>query len=115
MKPRVVITLGDPAGIGPEIVAAAVRDAGILACCNPVVVGDPIAFALHGQALPKVEMLSVPGLNKKLPLGSPSREAGQSALEALRQGVALVQSHQAVALVTAPVSKESFHLAKLGF
>ena len=112
MKPRVVITVGDPAGIGPEIVAAAVRDPKVLACCDPVVVGDPVAFALHRRPLPKVEMLPVPGLTKQLPLGQPSKEAGQSALESLRLAVGLIQGRQAQALVTAPVSKESLHWAK---
>jgi 4-hydroxythreonine-4-phosphate dehydrogenase len=79
------------------------------------VVADPIAFALHRLPLPKVEMLSVPGLKKKLPLGKPSKEAGQSALDSLRQGVGLMLGRQAQALVTAPVSKESFHLANLPF
>ena len=38
-KPRLLITLGDVAGIGPEIVAKAWRD--LLPLCRPVVVGDP--------------------------------------------------------------------------
>ena len=60
-------------------------------------------------------MLSVPGLAKKLPLGRPSREAGRSAIESLRQAMGLVTTRQAAALVTAPVSKESFHMADLLF
>ena len=115
MKPRIVITLGDPTGIGPEIVAAALRDPQVLACCEPVVVGDPVAFALHHQPFPKIEMLPVPGLNKTLPLGRPCREAGESALESLRQAVGMIESRQAQALVTAPISKESLHLARAGF
>jgi 4-hydroxythreonine-4-phosphate dehydrogenase len=60
-------------------------------------------------------MLPAPGLNKKtFQLGRPSKEAGQSAIEALRLGVGLVQGRQAQALVTAPISKESLHLAKAG-
>lgn len=115
MKPRIIITAGDPAGIGPEIVAQAVADEQVLECCQPVVVADPIAFALHHLPLPKVEMLSVPGLKKKLVIGKPSKEAGQSAIESLRQGVGMMLSRQAQAFVTAPVSKESFHLAGLSF
>lgn len=114
MKPRIVITAGDPAGIGPEIVAAAMRDPEIRSLCEPIVIGDPVAFALHKEALPKVEMVSAPGLRKDLPLGRPSLEAGKSAVEAMRVGVGLIQARQAQALVTAPVSKESLHLAKAG-
>lgn len=114
-KPRIAITVGDPAGIGPEIVAQAVLDRRVLSVCEPIVIGDPMAFALHHQPLPEVEMLSIPGLNKKLVLGESSREAGESALEALRKGLALVLGNQAQALVTAPVSKESFHEADVPF
>jgi 4-hydroxythreonine-4-phosphate dehydrogenase len=115
MKPRIAITLGDPAGIGPEIVSKALRHPRVLAACEPIVVGDPLALALHRQPLPKCEMLSVPGLARKLPLGAPSRDAGRSAIDSLRQAVGLVTTHQAKALVTAPVSKESFHMADLSY
>jgi 4-hydroxythreonine-4-phosphate dehydrogenase len=114
VKPRIVITSGDPAGIGPEIVAAAVRDPKILAICDPVVVGDPVAFTRLQPTLPKVEMLPVPGLSKKFAVGVPSKEAGYSALEALRAGTGLVMTRQAHALVTAPISKESLALADAG-
>jgi 4-hydroxythreonine-4-phosphate dehydrogenase len=111
VKPRLAITLGDPAGIGPEIVSKALRDPRVQAACHPVLVGDPVAFALHKEPLPTVELLSVPGLNRKLKLGRPSKDAGASAIESLKKAVYLVKSGQAQALVTAPVSKESFHLA----
>jgi len=114
MKPRIVVTAGDPAGIGPEIVAAAMKDPKVLACCDPIVIGDPVAFARHLRPLPKVEMVPVPGLKKDFPLGQPSPEAGRSALESLRLAVGLIGSRQAQAMVTAPVSKESLHLAAAG-
>src|SRR5664279_1248868 len=99
MKPRIAITLGDPAGIGPEIVSKALHDERVLACCEPIVVGDPLALALHRLPLPRSEMLPVPGLYKRLRLGHPSKEAGRSAIESLRQGLALVRTRQAEALV----------------
>jgi 4-hydroxythreonine-4-phosphate dehydrogenase len=114
MKPRIVITLGDPAGIGPEIVAAALRDPKILACCEPIVIGDVVAFKLHKESLPKAEMLATQGLTPKLALGKPSREAGESAIESLNLALGLLKARQAQALVTAPISKESLHLAKAG-
>ncbi len=81
MKPRIAITLGDPAGIGPEIIAKALRDARVRRGCQPVVVGKPY----------------------RVPMGRS------------RRGLLLVETGQADALVTAPVSKESFRLADLGF
>ena len=41
MKPRIAITSGDPAGIGPEIAARAAADARVLEVCEPVVYGPP--------------------------------------------------------------------------
>jgi 4-hydroxythreonine-4-phosphate dehydrogenase len=115
VKPRVAITLGDPSGIGPEIVAQAVRHPRVLRACEPLLVGEPLAFALHHQTLPTVEILSIPGIHKKLALGKPSPEGGRSAIESLHLALGLLKTRQAHALVTAPVSKESFHLADLGF
>ncbi len=92
MKPRLAITLGDPAGIGPEIVAKALRDPRIHRVCEPVVLGPDV----------------------HVPRGRPTRQAGKAALEALREGLFLVQAKHVAALVTAPVSKEAFHLAGHG-
>ncbi len=93
MKPTIAITLGDPAGIGPEIIAKALRDPRVHRLCIPVILGRSI----------------------RVKMGRPSREGGRVALEALRRGLDLVRSGQARALVTAPVSKEAFQLAGHGF
>src|SRR5438876_9813613 len=92
-KPRIAITLGDPAGIGPEIVSKALRDPRVTRACRPVVVGEP----------------------GRVPMRRPSRRGGIAAIEALRRALLLVETGQAEALVTAPVSKESFQLAGFGF
>jgi 4-hydroxythreonine-4-phosphate dehydrogenase len=42
--PVIGITMGDPAGIGPEIIAMALADEAIYECCRPVVLGDPGAL-----------------------------------------------------------------------
>src|SRR5882672_5614043 len=41
MKPRVAITAGDPAGIGPEVAALAAADPRVLAACEPVIYSAP--------------------------------------------------------------------------
>lgn len=115
MKCRIAITLGDPAGIGPDVVSEALKNVRVRNACHPIVVGDPMALALHHRPLPRFEMLSTPGLNRKLSVGKPSKEAGLAAIRALNAGLGLIKTRQAHALVTAPVSKESFHLADHGF
>lgn len=92
MKPRIAITLGDPAGIGPEVIAKALRDPRIRRICDPLVMG------------PRV----------RVPMGRPTREAGRAALTALQEGIDLVLCGRAGALVTAPVSKEAFRMAGHG-
>jgi 4-hydroxythreonine-4-phosphate dehydrogenase len=57
----------------------------------------------------------IAGYPIRVPMGRPSRRAGLSAIQALNEGLALVQKGDVQALVTAPVSKESFHLADHGF
>lgn len=98
MKPLIAITLGDPAGIGPEIVAKALRDPSVSRVCEPLVIGEP------PSRLPRSFLL-----------GRPSRLGGRLAIDALRKAVQLVQQGRARALVTAPVSKEAFDAAGLGF
>ncbi len=93
MKPRIAITLGDPAGIGPEIAAKAVADARVLAACEPVLYGprDLSAFA-PGQL---------------------SAAAGRAAHDAVVSAVADACEGRVAAVVTCPVNKEAFALAGL--
>src|SRR5436309_15790451 len=92
-KPRIAITLGDPAGIGPEIVSKALRDDRVRRACEPIILGRPRAIRV----------------------GLPSRRGGLAAIRALEEALNLAQSRRVQALVTAPVSKESFRLANHGF
>ena len=78
MKPCIAITLGDPAGIGPEIIAKALHDPRIRRACKPFVVGAPL----------------------RVRMGRPSRVAGLFAIQALQEGLRLVRSGRAQALVT---------------
>jgi 4-hydroxythreonine-4-phosphate dehydrogenase len=50
MKPQVAISLGDPAGIGPEIALKAALDPRVGAICRPLLVGDPKVLARHAEA-----------------------------------------------------------------
>ena len=48
--PRIAITLGDPAGIGPEVALKAILDPAVRAVCRPVLFGDPGVLELHARA-----------------------------------------------------------------
>lgn len=114
---RLALTVGDPAGIGPEIVAAALRDTRVRSSMRLVVLGP--------RAL-RAEVLGEPGHSGvewrdadefadgplgAVRLGAAQAEGGRAALAALRGGHELAMAGEVDALVTAPVCKEAMHLA----
>jgi 4-phospho-D-threonate 3-dehydrogenase / 4-phospho-D-erythronate 3-dehydrogenase len=102
--PRIALTLGDPAGIGPEIALAAAADARVRAAVRLVLIGPR---ALRGAGIEWVESAAP----ERWEMGRVQRECGAAALAALRIGHELAASGAVDALVTAPVSKEALHLA----
>ena len=63
-SPKIAISTGDPAGIGPEIALKAALDSRVTALCRPLLVGDPAAVALHAQAAglsPRLRVIAQPG------------------------------------------------------
>jgi 4-hydroxythreonine-4-phosphate dehydrogenase len=93
MKPRVAITVGDPAGIGPEIAARAAADPSVLDVCEPVIYG------------PENETQFSPGVL--------SAEAGRAAYELIVRATGDAQAGVVDAVATAPINKEAFQLAGL--
>ena len=91
LPPRVAITVGDPAGIGPEIAARAAADPRVLAVC------DPMVYSSSGSFSP----------------GVLSAEAGRAAYETIVRAVDDARRGAVDAIATAPVSKQAFHLAGL--
>jgi 4-hydroxythreonine-4-phosphate dehydrogenase len=92
-RPRIALTAGDPAGIGPEIVRKAAVDPRVLAVCEPVVYGPPDVL----QVTP----------------GEVSAHAGRAAYEAVCAAVRDALAGQVDAVATAPVSKLAFARAGL--
>ena len=93
MKPRIAITAGDPAGIGPEIAARAAADARVREVCDPVVYAPP-----DGAAFAPGEL---------------SGDAGRAAYDAIVRAVDDARSGAVSAIATAPINKEAFRLAGL--
>ena len=93
MKPRIAITCGDPAGIGPEIAGKAAADRRVLDVCEPILYGPPahVAFA--------------PGVL--------SAEAGNAAYDAICAAVRDAQAGTVAGIATAPVNKMAFARAGL--
>jgi 4-phospho-D-threonate 3-dehydrogenase / 4-phospho-D-erythronate 3-dehydrogenase len=94
MKPRIGITVGDPAGIGPEIASKAAAHPDVLAICEPI---------LYGPATP--EDL------RPFAAGQVSAAAGRAAYDAIVHAVADATAGSIEALATAPINKEAFAAA----
>jgi len=131
-KPRIGITIGDPSGIGPEIVLKAVADEEVLSLCVPVILGD--AAELNRQAVelglasdfpirnerdelasldnPIVPMIvDTECLNEQVQWGAVSAASGRAAIAAIETGVRLCLAGKLDAITTAPINKESLKLA----
>ena len=92
-KPRIAITVGDPAGIGPEIAARAAVDPTVVEICEPILYGPPASQSFQAGIL--------------------SASAGRAAYDAVVQAVADAQAGVVDAVATAPLNKEALRLAGL--
>jgi 4-hydroxythreonine-4-phosphate dehydrogenase len=90
-KPRIALTVGDPAGIGPEIVEKAAADPAVQAVCEPVVYATPFDG----------------------PVGEVSEGAGRAAFQTIVRAVEDAKHGEVDAVATAPVSKLAFSKAGL--
>lgn len=95
MKPIIGITIGDVAGIGPEIVKKALSSPKVHKVCLPIVIGDPAEI--------------------KTKTGKVNARAGEYAMKCVRDAVEMVLQRNIDAIVTAPISKESIHKAGYRF
>jgi 4-hydroxythreonine-4-phosphate dehydrogenase len=106
---RLGITLGDPAGIGPEIVAAALAEMPTAWRQRVVVYGDhgPLerGARVMGVALPPDLEVIGAGLGDVAIPGKPTEETGAAQVGYLEAAVAAARAGQLAAIVTAPISK----------
>ena len=131
--PLLLFTMGDVAGIGPEVIARAWPE--LLSICRPVIVGDPAwlrrALDLAGspahvaevrrieEATPSpVAMPCLPGSTQDLRAVAPgkvSAAAGQAAYDFLCAAIDLALARKADGIVTAPLHKEGLRAAGLHY
>ena len=101
MKP-LAITLGDPAGIGAEIVLKALAELDI-----PVRVFGSRAFAGQSASVPRSVSFSDTGETGTLRFGEISAEYGRTALRSIDLAITAVERGECSALVTAPIHKQA--------
>jgi 4-hydroxythreonine-4-phosphate dehydrogenase len=115
--PRLVVSSGDPAGIGPEVTVKAVARPEVRSLAEICVVGDPevLGRTANQLDLPLPGCIEGAGEGSDVEVGKLSAAAGAAAVAAVRRAVDLVQQGHYSALVTAPINKEALRLAGFGW
>ena len=114
-KPVVLIPMGDPAGIGPEIVVKALADEQIQQSADCTVIGDRSvlekAASLCGCPVPSkiIDLHNMPAEN--LVPGKVSAECGKAAYQYIEKSIQMALDSQGDVIATPPVNKESFRAA----
>jgi len=132
LNPVIAITMGDPCGIGPEIIVRALQSGDIYSCCRPVVLGDrralQRAIALLGASL-KLITLEDDEFPEDIPSGSvflrelttladadmvyghPTSFSGDAVFRYITAAAALCMNGKVAAMATAPINKAAMNLA----
>jgi 4-hydroxythreonine-4-phosphate dehydrogenase len=129
-RPTVAVTMGDPAGVGPEIIVKAMSDPAIHERARLLVIGSVTRLRLAAEVVGStigirsigtvdearfeastIDCLDVPGLDPALPWGEVSAEAGHAAYLYLEKAVELAMAGELDAICTAPLNKAALHLA----
>lgn len=134
-KPLLAITMGDPAGIGPEIIVKALQLPKIWRVCRPLVIGSRTILEYTAQSLGTSLVLvpvsghespsdtrmfrrgSLPVLDpfsgsiRPVRLGRVTARSGDIAVTCIQTAVRLAQAGCVQGIVTAPINKHAIHLA----
>ena len=130
-KPIVAITMGDPAGIGPEVIVKSLASPAVRSVCRSIVIGSASVMADAAEMMPReVELAAadtfeqlhlqseaLPVLNcvssrvESIEIGRESEVSGEAAAQAITKAVELASAGSVSAVVTGPVSKRALHLA----
>ena len=112
---KIGITMGDPSGIGPEIITKALARPGINGLGRIVVVGDKWVFNKIKNQKSKIKNFQFIDLNnvprKNFRFGKVRKEFGRAAIDYLKKAVELIKNREIDCLVTAPISKQAINLA----
>jgi len=116
-KPRLALTIGDPAGIGPEIVVKSLADREVRACCRPLVVGDAALLRHVAKACGvglDAEIVDL-GNARGIAYGEVDARAGAAAVQYVEEACRLVRDGEVDGLVTAPINKAAIRAAGSDF
>lgn len=128
-RPFIAVTMGDGAGVGPEVTVAAVIDESTLAASRPIVIGDRVRLQQAADVLGltvnivtiqkvadavfepgRINLIDLGLLPADLPWGEVSAVAGDAAFHYIRVAAELAMAGDVQAICTAPLNKEALHL-----
>src|SRR3989337_748719 len=114
LRPVIAVTIGDPAGIGPEIVVRAAAEDAVRAAASLVVIGDRARLEeaaritgiapRFGEAASLIDLANVPA---GMPWGRIQAEAGRAAGQYVERAVEEALAGRVHAIATAPLNKEA--------
>ena len=132
--PVIAITMGDPSGIGPEIILKALQREDIYQACRPVIIGDagvletsskeigsislnPISTPSEATGRPGIiDIISISNLEADFFIpGKLTLNGGKAMVDYIVKAVDLNKKGQASAMVTCPINKELMHMAGCKF
>ena len=127
-RPVIAITMGDAAGVGPEIIMKSLAHADLYERCRPLVIGDAARLEAAGKivgtklavraiadidqatyAFGTVDCIDLTLIPADLPWGRLSAVAGDAAFQYIKVATALAMSGKVGAICTAPLNKEALH------
>jgi len=133
-RPRIGITIGDPAGVGPEVVLKAVAEAAVREVCAPVIIGDAQLLAHTARKLnlqcgykivrrdePLPDQIDAPiiyhldNIRADIEPGVESSAAGRASGEYIEAAVELCMGGHLDAISTAPINKRALFLGGYSF
>jgi 4-hydroxythreonine-4-phosphate dehydrogenase len=122
----ITVTMGDAAGIGPEVIIKALGEKSVYDMCKPLVIGDagvlgetielldspltlrPVEKATDVRgSYGEIDLLDLNNLEGEITMGQVSAECGRAAMEYITKAAEMTGSGEAAAMTTAPINKES--------
>jgi len=131
-RPIIAITMGDPSGVGPEIIVKALQSPDVAQLCVPLVIGDRLALeralivrgsplkihevanagdarAVPERSIPLLALSQLTGAD--MLYGAPSIASGDAVYRYICRAAELCLNGEVAAMATAPISKEAMHRA----
>jgi 4-phospho-D-threonate 3-dehydrogenase / 4-phospho-D-erythronate 3-dehydrogenase len=119
--PAIAITLGDPAGIGPEVALRAAMDPRVRACCRPLLIGSRailqrVAVAIAVPMSDEViDVAEAPIAAESVVVGTIAAAHGAASAAWVDHAIAGCRVGTYAAMVTGPIHKQAWHAAGIPF